>query len=182
MRPTGLCALAATFSVLLTVGCSSTHQVVRPSSLDSFAEVTDTGEGPIDVIVTPPASEDPHSVEAVRSRSARLLDVGDDGISVRRRGEQQTLSLRDIRGYDVTRRGQGALEGLGIGLLAGVTFGVVAGLAAGDDPPCAPENFCIFRLSAGDKAAISGVVAGLTGALSGALIGALVGHTDHYVF
>jgi hypothetical protein len=189
MRLTGsFGALGAALLFLLTGGCSSTHPIARPSNLESFAYATATASGPIDVIVAPhdddPAASAPHAHEAFRSGSARLLGVAPDGVSVTRRGEEELLKLDEIRGYDVTRHGQGALEGLGIGLLAGVALGAVAGFSAGDDPPCDQNEFlgCLFHMTAGDKAAIGGVVGGLTGALSGVLIGALVGHTDHYVF
>jgi hypothetical protein len=178
-----LVALATALSTLLTVGCSSTHEVMRPSSLDSFAAVTRYTGARVDVILAPQADDpvDPHSVEALRSRSARLLGVADDGVSVMRKGEEKTLALGDIRGYDVTRHGRGALEGLGFGALAGATFGVFAGLVAGSDPPCTNEDFCL-RFTAGDKALFGGLAGVVTGALSGLLLGALIGHTDHYVF
>ena len=173
----------------LTGACSTTHQVARPSSLESFALIA-RSEGPIDIVVAPApadAADDPHSLAGFRSgrlSKARLLGVAPAGLSVAGQREPHLLSLTELRGYDVTSHGQGAVEGLGLGFLAGVTVGALAGFSAGDDPPCDPNAFlgCLFHETAGDKALIGGIAGGLTGALSGLLVGALVGHTDHYVF
>ncbi|HWZ27473.1 MAG TPA: hypothetical protein VNX15_02870 [Gemmatimonadales bacterium] len=63
--------------------------------------------------------------------------------------------------------GKGAL----VGFLIGAGSGVIGGLASGDDPPTS-----FVRFSAGDKAALLGVLFGGVGAGFGALVGS--GMTD----
>jgi hypothetical protein len=84
----------------------------------------------------------------------------------------QTTEVSDVR---FVRRGAGALEGLGLGLLGGALTGAIIGFADGDDPP---ESFLSF--TAEEKAVIGGVLLGGVGGLLGLPIGAAVGSKDVY--
>ncbi len=77
------------------------------------------------------------------------------------------------------RRGQGAIEGLGIGALVGAGIGVVAGFASGDDK-CDEESWCILTFTAEEKAAFGGILLGMTGGLVGLIVGATMGSTYIY--
>jgi hypothetical protein len=98
-------------------------------------------------------------------------------------GRKQSIVTTEIDKVVIKKRGRGALEGLGMGVLAGA----VIGFALGDDPPCEPypndlfgigQSLCEgFRLSAGEKA-----LAGAGGGgLWGMIIGAAVGSKDKFV-
>lgn len=68
-------------------------------------------------------------------------------------------------------RGSGALRGLAIGGGAGVLAGAVIGFADGDDD-CPSDSWCLFQMTAGEKASIGAVVFGLVGGVVGATLGA----------
>ena len=70
---------------------------------------------------------------------------------------------------------RGAAEGFGIGGGIGVAGGVVLGLASGDDPPCEDGRWCLFNMSAGEKAVFGGIVFGMLGGVIGLASGALRG-------
>jgi hypothetical protein len=185
-RSTLTVAAAALF---FTGACSTTRSVARPASLTSFAVTTEFESRPIDLVVGRPvataavAGADPWP-ENESLGAVQLVGVTPAGIETAQRGGPRLLQLDEIRGYDVRTHANGAIEGLGWGLVAGATVGVVAGFIAGDDPPCdqSQGDWCSFQETAGQKAVIGGVLGGITGALSGLVIGALIGHTDHTVF
>lgn len=74
-----------------------------------------------------------------------------------------------------TRGLRGAGEGFLIGTGIGAGVGVVLGLADGDDPPCADGSWCLFNMSAGEKAILGGIMLGSIGSLVGVAIGAVSG-------
>ncbi len=85
-----------------------------------------------------------------------------------------TTKVSDVR---FVRRGRGALEGLGIGLLGGVLTGALIGLAGGDEP----EDFgCLPVCTAKAKAFFGGITFGAIGGLIGLPIGAMAGSKDVY--
>jgi hypothetical protein len=77
-------------------------------------------------------------------------------------------------------RAMGALQGLGLGLLVGAATGAMIGLASGDDR-CS-NDWCIFRLTAAQKAVGGGIVLGGVGLILGTAIGAIVGAHTTIVF
>ena len=90
-------------------------------------------------------------------------------------GEEHSVTQASVTRLDVRAerpRGSGFLRGAGLGVLAGGVVGVVSGFAAGDDP----DNH-FFQMSAGEKAAVLGVLLGGAGGLVGGVIGlAAPGH------
>ena len=86
----------------------------------------------------------------------------------------RTIDRAQINQLDLSvRRKRNFVRGLGIGGLTGGTLGIFAGLASGDDE-CRRGEFCIFELSAGDKAVLGALGGGLLGGAAGLLIGGLV--------
>jgi len=55
------------------------------------------------------------------------------------------------------------------GLAIGTAVGALIGYSQGDDPQC--EYFCLFQMTARDKAGVGGFLGGFTGASIGALCG-----------
>ncbi|MGE0399400.1 MAG: hypothetical protein AB7T06_21990 [Kofleriaceae bacterium] len=74
--------------------------------------------------------------------------------------------------------GEGFLTGAGIG--AGL--GVLVGLADGDDPPCddSGHSWCLFNMTAGEKAILGGILLGGLGSIVGLAIGAVHGSDTVY--
>ena len=91
-----------------------------------------------------------------------LLNTGKVGVV----SVPESLVTRFERSNGRRPRRRGALRGAGYGLLAGAATGGLLGLASGDDT----SGF--FRLTAGEKAAMGGIMLGLPGALIGAVVGA----------
>jgi hypothetical protein len=84
-------------------------------------------------------------------------------------GAQQILELSKVAELRVLKRSAG--RGIGLGMLAGVLVGATIGYASGSDQ-CPPDSFCLFQLTAGDKALFGAMAFGLTGAVLGGLSGA----------
>lgn len=92
--------------------------------------------------------------------SARVSTVG--GSRAIPRGEIKRISVsagRESAGRSMLRKG-------GIGALAGFLGGVILGFADGDDDPRG-----WFAMSAGEKAAVGGIVLGGVGFLGGSVVG-----------
>ncbi|MCE9577778.1 MAG: hypothetical protein K8W52_31885 [Deltaproteobacteria bacterium] len=82
-----------------------------------------------------------------------------------------------------TAHGLGAIEGGGLGMLAGAAIGAAAGYSRGDDLPCAPESEPFLACNshtAGQKAAIGGILFGGLGAVTGLVVGAAIGSREVY--
>jgi hypothetical protein len=74
--------------------------------------------------------------------------------------------------YDVRLRRKGSTaKGLLIGAIAGAAVGVIIGYAGGNDFEKYPNSWCLFCLTAGQKAEVGGFVFGSIGASIGGLIG-----------
>jgi hypothetical protein len=87
------------------------------------------------------------------------------------------MALADASKVTEIRRGRGALEGLGIGVLLGGAAGAAIGYADGDDE-C--TGLCLFKTSAAEKAVVAGVFVGTIGGLIGLLVGVARGSRDVY--
>ncbi len=90
-------------------------------------------------------------------------------------GETQKVSSTEIADIRFLRHGKGAVAGLGVGLAVGALTGVLIGAVAGGDDP---DQFLAF--SAGEKAAMGGVLLGGLGGLLGIPIGAAKGSEEIY--
>ena len=88
----------------------------------------------------------------------------------------------NLRGYEVKRRGVGALEGLALGTALGFLAGAVVGSAMGTDRSCQNVDEGCVELSSSNMALIVGLLGAVVGHAIGPLIGAAVGHTDRYIF
>jgi hypothetical protein len=89
------------------------------------------------------------------------------------------MNLTDASKVTEIRRGRGALEGLGIGVLIGGAAGAAIGYADGDDT-C--TGFCVFRTSAEEKAVVAGIALGAVVGVVGLLVGVARGSRDVYHF
>jgi hypothetical protein len=179
--------------------CTSTHHMARPVSVAELAvrAETDAAGGHSVAIVYPAirplGGATPAPVSPDLTREGSVARYAPDAVYVEAAGEATRLSLPEVRGYAVTRRGRGALEGAIIGTAVGALSGILFGAMQGSDPGAVPMctdidggTICTtmggHNLSAGQKAAVTGIALGVTGAGVGALIGMLVGHTDRFEF
>jgi len=168
-----IAALAIAASAL--GGCTTTHLIRRPDTVEQIEPLNTKARYRMTLLhERPPGATSPVLAPAAPVPNATANGEG-----------APLVNLSNLRGYRIKRRGQGALEGWGLGVLTGAVAGVAAGFAAGDDPQCMDTNseggFCI-RFTAGEYAAGLGVVGALVGGLLGTLIGFAVGHTDEYIF
>lgn len=92
-------------------------------------------------------------------------------------GRKQSIATSEIGKVVIKKRGRGALEGLGIGILTGAVTGALIGFASGDDDP----KTVFLPLTAEEKALGGGIVLGGAGGLLGLPIGAAVGSKDKFV-
>lgn len=190
------CVIAA---ALFGGACTSTHHMARPASvaeLAARAEADAAGNDSFAIVypaIRPLGGATPAPVSTDLTREGPVARYSPDAVYVATPGEPTRLLLPEVRGYAVTRRGRGALEGAVIGVAVGALAGALFGASQGSDP--APVAMCTnldggmicttiggHGLSAGEKAAITAVGLGVTGAGVGALIGLLVGHTDRFEF
>jgi hypothetical protein len=118
------------------------------------------------------------SVNGHPSENAIAIQQGDGLVLRTRDGDVPLASATQI--VDI-KRGRGAAQGLLVGLLVGVGAGIAIGFAAGDDEPCPDDgHLCLFNFTAGDKAAIWGILLGALGLGTGAVIGYTHGARDVY--
>jgi len=89
------------------------------------------------------------------------------------------IPLENVREVKVVKRGRGALEGALIGLGVGILSGGVLGLVAGDS---ANRVDCGYPCTGEDKAKVTGAVFGGIGTGLGAIVGAAIGHRDILTF
>ncbi len=157
----------------LLAGCTVTHQIQRPQTLEQFAPTVSRNRAAITLLHERPAGATSAVPPALLAPADGPRDGGDGA---------PPLDLSNLRGYEVKRRGLGALEGLGLGILVGALAGAMIGLAAGDDAVCNGTDNCPDGLPATTKAIGLGLFGALGGLLVGPPIGLLVGHTDRYVF
>ena len=96
-------------------------------------------------------------------------------------GRVRSVATGAISEITFIRKGRGALQGLGIGLVVGALSGAFLGLVHGDDPPCG-ESWICFRFTAQQKAMIGAVSLGSLGGAVGSLTGAILGSKNRYRF
>jgi hypothetical protein len=92
------------------------------------------------------------------------------------------LPSQQVARIKETSHGMGAAEGLGLGVLIGGTIGALAFYSSGDDE-CNGEGegqWCLFTLSAEEKAVLGGIALGGVGGLIGLVVGAAAGSTTIY--
>lgn len=183
----------AAFIALLVwggAGCTTTHQLARPAGLEEFRRLSDS-HGPASSVMYDPISPQPSAQGAARSepRSLHLRAITPAGVLVGQEGPDGaalTLRLDDVRGFEVTRRGDAAFLGGGVGMLAGAILGGVIGYERGDDPVCmgmtAFDCAGAFPVSKEAKGFVGALVGGLAGGIVGAAVGAFWGQKDRYVF
>ena len=84
-----------------------------------------------------------------------------------------TLNYQNIEVIKIRRKGS-TVRGLITGALIGLGTGVAWGLIEGDDKGVNdPASFCIFCMTAGEKAVAYGATAGTLGGIIGTIFGAL---------
>ena len=162
-------ALAAT----LFGGCTITHQVRRPRTIEQLAPLVSRNHAAITLLHERPEGARSAVPPALSAPAESPADGGEVA---------PPLDLSNLRGYEVKRRWPGALEGLGLGILAGALVGAAIGGSIGSDPPCNGMDGCVEGFSGSDWAVAFGVVGALAGSVIGSLTGLLAGHTDRYVF
>ena len=107
-------------------------------------------------------------------RTGTVMAVGDRMVTVAFDGHSRPVEFDKASVIGLERslggrsRGKGAGRGAGLGLLAGAASGILIGVASGDDQ----SGFLAF--TAGEKAAIYGIVLGAVGTIGGAVVGASV--------
>jgi hypothetical protein len=93
------------------------------------------------------------------------------------------VAISEIAKIVDKRVGRGGLEGFGLGFLGGAAVGAVIGYADGDDE-CDPNDghWCLFTMTAGEKAVLGGAVFGVLGGALGGLIGLARGSHFEYSY
>jgi len=158
----------------LIAGCTTTRTVRRPETIAELESMVWKKRTHISLLLAAPEGAT-LSVPEPLTAFAGPPDDGDAGVPL--------VDLPNLRGYEVKRRGLGALEGLGIGTVIGFVAGALIGLATGDDSPCqnGDHDPCI-RFTSSDMALFIGGIGAVAGHALGPVIGAAVGHTDRYIF
>lgn len=153
---------------LILWGCTHTHHLSRAKNPDELKQINRLGTGKEGKMILNQGemitAQDIH----VRADQTYFLNVNS--------GRKDSITTSEIREFHFKRSGQGALEGLGIGLLFGATTGVVAGFLSGDDPPG------WFAMTAEEKATGLGILGGIGGGILGLPIGAATGSREIFIF
>ena len=170
------------FFTLLTcmLACASTRTLQRPLTESEREELEELQ--PERVTVTWSAGD-----KVTREPALNLSVTGPTAEWTR----ADTLQKREVpeaalRSIEWNSHSLGASRGFLIGGLAtGLTLAVI-GFASGSDRPCpppgTPEVFFCFSASAGEKAALGGVLGFLTGSIVGLVIGGIDGSKMHLDF
>ncbi|GHA74456.1 thiamine pyrophosphate-dependent enzyme [Pontibacter akesuensis] len=119
-----------------------------------------------------------HVKDNPRPLKGALIEVQDSAIRIVQRvyirknsivstNASMVVPVSSISKIQVRKKGKVA-RGVLLGALGGMAVGAIVGYASGDDT-CPPGSWCLFQLSAGDKAVIGGV----TGIGPGMALGAL---------
>ena len=96
-----------------------------------------------------------------------------------RKGIKNAVPTSQVHKLVIVNHGRGAWEGFRPFFGAGLALGLL-GLIEGDDPPCGPDTWICFSLSATDKFLIGNSLGIGSGVIPG-LIGYMVGSNDVYV-
>ncbi len=106
-----------------------------------------------------------------------FLNFSQDSLSWKTsENETKSLPYSEIKSITFRKRGKGALEGLGMGLLLGGIFGGVIGYSSGDDPGSG-----ILALKRKDKVILYAIFWGGISGLGGLIVGSLEGSTEKYI-
>lgn len=162
-------AVLATCLLLMISGC--THTRVLPP--DARAEINQRGQQSTATLKL-------NTGERITTRSLHFApDVVSWVDPVTGRAASRTVT--EIVSVQFTKRGRGALQGLGIGLVAGVLIGaVVFVIDEHNTDPC--TEFCFFLdPSPGEAAVIGAVLVGVPSALLGAAIGGARGSREVFL-
>jgi hypothetical protein len=164
-------ALALTAALL--AGCTTTRYAQRPARIEEIAPLHTKARFHMTWLHVSPegaTSPVPTTLQMVPDADGESVPLGD-----------LAGGLSNVRGYEIKRRGVGALEGLALGVVIGFIGGAVLGAAAGDDSKCDPDYPCV-RFTSSDLAFLFGGIGAFGGSLVGPVIGSLVGHTDRTLF
>ena len=82
------------------------------------------------------------------------------------------IEFQNLREVSLKRKGS-TVRGLLTGAVSGAVFGVILGFADGSDYKKNTGSWCLFCMTAGQKAAAGGVVFGGLGGITGTIIGAV---------
>lgn len=127
-----------------------------------------------EVVVSPGQRVKVNSPEAqgtfvVQSAGADTLVLTAPNGSETRAVPIASISRLEVSGGERSRM-SGFGRGAGFGFLIGAGVGGMWGFADGDDE-CSGDNWCLFQMSAGEKALLGGVVIGGLGGVIGGLFG-----------
>ena len=103
--------------------------------------------------------------------SGVFLEVQDSSVTIISSDEKIKVPATSIMVIKIKRKGAVG-RGATIGGLSGVGLGLIIGLASGDDE-CPQGSWCIYQMSAGDKALAGGLALGISGTIVGMTIGAV---------
>ncbi len=176
--------------VMALTGCVHVRPV-DPQAAPSFAELNRQAQKksatvrlyaePYAVVVRRADGGSRAKVIDYREVTVRSLQVTPDSTSWlnARTHQLETVSTAQIKEIRFVRRGRGALEGLGIGLLSGAALGAVLGYAA---CPCTSWFGEAYGFSRGYGAGVGVRVGGFLGGFLGLLVGSLSGSKQVYRF
>jgi hypothetical protein len=150
--------MRALLAVVLVAACTHSYPITDAYELEGEHVTVET-----------------HSNESIEV----VVEPAPDGVAFR--SQTGYVSIADVARVVDKRRGRGALEGLGIGLLIGAAGGAIVGYADGDDE-CPPEGWCILTFTAGEKALLGGMFFGGVGGLVGGVIGLVRGSRVEYSY
>ena len=113
-----MAALAIAASAL--GGCTTTRHIRRPDTVEQIEPLHTNARYRMTLLHERP----PGATSTVPS--SLLLDPN----ATANRDVAPLVDLSNLRGYTIKRRGQAALEGLGLGILVGLVAGAAVGFAA----------------------------------------------------
>lgn len=157
----------------LFAGCATTRTIRRPETIEQLESMVWKKRAHITLLLAAPEGATLRVPEPLTA-FAGPPDDGDAGVPL--------VDLANLRGYEVKRRGLGALEGLGLGTVIGFVAGAMIGLSLGSDRSCQNVDEGCVQFTSSDKGLFFGLMGAVAGHAIGPLIGAAVGHTDRYIF
>jgi hypothetical protein len=162
------CRMILMLSMIYFLSGCATNIMVIPENLDNhLPRINQNGEKYSGIIL----------LDDGKMVSMKELWSSGDSVYFKSKSSDENLkvSLKDIEAIKFIKHGEGAVQGLGLGILIGSISGFGIGLASGDDPP----GFLSF--TAEEKGAIFGVALGLVGGFVGIIGGAASGSKENYV-
>jgi hypothetical protein len=144
----------------LFAGCTTTRTIRGPDTLEQLEALVWNKRAHITLLQRVPEGATSRVPEPITAFAAPP-DGDAAGVPL--------VEIPNLRGYEVQRRGVGALEGLVVGTVLGFVGGALIALATGNEASSGEARFLTLM----------GVI---TGQATGTLIGAAVGHTDRTLF